>query len=95
MMPPMGAAHIWSFFIVAFIFNFWVYSRHKGWWSRHAYDLSNGLDLGTAVFGLFYMTLALQDIYEVHWMGGSDEQCPLSICPTAPGVIKKNCPVFN
>ncbi|KAG2713871.1 hypothetical protein I3843_04G186400 [Carya illinoinensis] len=95
MMPPMGAAHIWSFFIVAFIFNFWVYSRHRGWWSRHAYDLSNGLDLGTAIFGVLYMTLALQDIYEVEWIGGSDEQCPLSVCPTAPGVIKKNCPVFN
>ncbi|XP_041009527.1 oligopeptide transporter 5-like [Juglans microcarpa x Juglans regia] len=95
MMPPMGAAHIWSFFIVAFIFNFLVYSRHKGWWSKHAYDLSNGLDLGTAIFGVLYMTLALQDIYEVQWIGGADEQCPLSLCPTAPGVIKKNCPVFN
>jgi hypothetical protein len=93
-LPPMGAAHAWAFYIVAFILRFWFYNKHKGWWVKYAYDLSNGLDLGTALFSVFYMSLALQNIFEVQWKGSGDH-CPLASCPTAPGVIKRNCPLFT
>lgn len=97
-MPPMGTAHLWSFFILAFIVNFVVNSKNRGWWTKYAYNLSNGLDLGASVFSAVSMVLTLQGIYEVEWNWkgyGYGNDCPLAACPTAPGIVIDNCPVFN
>ncbi|KAJ7970941.1 Oligopeptide transporter [Quillaja saponaria] len=94
MMPPMGSAHIISFFVVAIIMNFIVYKKCNEWWNKRAYDFSNGLDTGVTLFSLVQMPLMLNRIYGPEWWG-NQEQCPLVDCPTDPSVKNPNCPAVN
>ncbi|MCI22568.1 oligopeptide transporter OPT family protein, partial [Trifolium medium] len=77
-------------------FNFYVYKHFKSWWARHTYILSAALDAGIAFMGvLLYFSLQSYDINGPAWWGlEGDDHCPLAVCPTAPGVVTKGCPVF-
>ncbi|CAB4281855.1 unnamed protein product [Prunus armeniaca] len=93
-MPPAKAVHYITWFAVGIFFSFYVYKRHKGWWARHNYILSAALDAGLAFMGvLLYFTLQSNNINGPEWWGLGGDHCPLAICPTAPGVVAKGCPV--
>lgn len=94
-MPLAKAVNSVSWFAVGIIFNLVVYRRFKGWWARHNYILSAGLDVGVAFMGtLCYFTLQYYDIAGPSWWGLSiDDHCPLANCPTAPGIKVDQCPV--
>ncbi|KAJ0809749.1 putative oligopeptide transporter, OPT superfamily [Helianthus annuus] len=77
--------------------NFVVYRKFKGWWARHNYILSAGLDAGVAFMAILcYFFLQIKDINGPQWWGmDADDHCPLAGCPTAPGVKVDGCPVVN
>uniref|UniRef100_A0A2N9EJG1 Uncharacterized protein n=1 Tax=Fagus sylvatica TaxID=28930 RepID=A0A2N9EJG1_FAGSY len=62
--------------------------RFKGWWVRHNYILSAGLDAGVAFMAILcYFTLQIRDINGMRWWGlDLNDHCPLASCPTAPGI---------
>ncbi|KAL5981935.1 OPT superfamily [Asimina triloba] len=94
-MPPARAVNYISYFVVGFIFNVYIYRRFKGWWARHNYILSAGLDLGVALMGILLFSLQNYNVYGMAWWGlEDDDHCPLAACPTAPGILKDGCPVF-
>jgi len=82
---------------VGLFFNYYVYTRYKGWWAKYNYILSAGLDAGIAFMGLLlYFSLQTKDIFGVEWWGLSqDDYCPLARCPTAPGIEAKGCPALQ
>ncbi|XP_048139095.1 oligopeptide transporter 1-like [Rhodamnia argentea] len=92
---PARPVHYWTFFTAAAAYHLVARRLAKGWWARHVYDVSNGLDLGSAFFGvLLALCFGFSDIRGPYWSGRDfNEFCPLSKCPTAPGVVQKNCPV--
>ncbi|KAJ7963587.1 Oligopeptide transporter [Quillaja saponaria] len=94
--PPAKAVHYISWGAVGIFFNFYIYRKFKGWWARHNYILSAGLDAGLAFMGvLLYFTLQSNDIIGPSWWGlENGDHCPLAKCPTAPGVVAKGCPVL-
>ncbi|KAL5699954.1 oligopeptide transporter [Ranunculus cassubicifolius] len=96
MMPPARAVNYITWGAFGLFFNFYVYKRYKGWWARHNYILSAGLDAGVAFMAILcYFTLQIKDINGPQWWGLElDDHCPLAHCPTAPGVVAKGCPVF-
>lgn len=96
LMPPARAVNFITWIAVGVIFNCYIYRKHKGWWARHNYILSAGLDAGVAFAGVvIYFALQMQDITGVSWWGMDlGDHCPLASCPTAPGVVSKGCPVF-
>ncbi|KAJ0783340.1 putative oligopeptide transporter, OPT superfamily [Helianthus annuus] len=71
--------------------------KFKGWWARHNYILSAGLDAGVAFMAILcYFFLQIKDINGPQWWGmDADDHCPLAGCPTAPGVKVDGCPVVN
>ncbi|MFS7943526.1 putative oligopeptide transporter, OPT superfamily [Helianthus anomalus] len=77
--------------------NFVVYWKFKGWWARHNYILSAGLDAGVAFMAILcYFFLQIKDINGPQWWGmDADDHCPFAGCPTAPGVKVDGCPVVN
>ncbi|XP_065862709.1 oligopeptide transporter 1-like [Euphorbia lathyris] len=93
-MPPARAVHFLTWGVVGIFFNFYVYRKHKGWWGRHTYILSAGLDAGLAFMAIFlFFSLQAQDIYGPQWWGlDSTDHCPLAKCPTQPGVNATGCP---
>ncbi|KAL5574850.1 hypothetical protein UlMin_016549 [Ulmus minor] len=95
-MPPARAVNYICWGSVGFFFNFYVYRRYKGWWARHNYILSAGLDAGVAFMAILcYFTLQVRDINGMRWWGlDLDDHCPLASCPTAPGIEVEGCPVF-
>ncbi|KAL5575795.1 hypothetical protein UlMin_017494 [Ulmus minor] len=95
-MPPARAVNYICWGCVGFFFNFYVYRRYKGWWARHNYILSAGLDAGVAFMAILcYFTLQVRDINGMRWWGlDLDDHCPLASCPTAPGIEVEGCPVF-
>ncbi|CAK7324482.1 unnamed protein product [Dovyalis caffra] len=95
-MPPARTVHFWSWGVVGFVFNYYIYKRYKGWWARHNYILSAALDAGVAFMAvILYFTLQSKDIYGPNWWGlDSSDHCPLAKCPTAPGIEVKGCPVL-
>ncbi|KAL9660216.1 hypothetical protein QQ045_025028 [Rhodiola kirilowii] len=95
-MPPARAVNYWCWITVGLFFNFVVYKRFKGWWARHNYILSAGLDAGVAFMAiLVYFTLQVRDVNGVKWWGlDLDDHCPLASCPTAPGINVTGCPIF-
>lgn len=95
-LPVAKPAAAMPWFILALFFNVYVYKRHKGWWARHAYVMSAGLDAGIAFFAiLVFFTLQNRNINGVQWWGMElDDHCPLAKCPTAPGIVIEGCPVF-
>ncbi|XP_010448244.1 PREDICTED: oligopeptide transporter 5-like [Camelina sativa] len=96
MMPMAKAVNYWSWFVVGFIFNYYIFRRYKGWWARHNYILSAALDAGTAIMGvLIYFVFQNNNISLPDWWGSENtDHCPLANCPTAKGIVVKGCPVF-
>lgn len=96
-MPSAKAVNYMCWFAVGIFFNFVVYKRYKGWWVRHTYILSAGLDAGVAFLAiLLYFTLQIKDINGPTWWGLEvSDHCPLATCPTAPGIQVEGCPVFQ
>eukprot|EP00262_Sarcandra_glabra_P000526 TRINITY_DN1060_c1_g1_i3.p1 TRINITY_DN1060_c1_g1~~TRINITY_DN1060_c1_g1_i3.p1 ORF type:complete len:811 (-),score=105.73 TRINITY_DN1060_c1_g1_i3:152-2584(-) len=95
MMPAAGAVNYWCWGAVGFFFNYVVYRKYKGWWARHNYVLSAGLDAGVAFMAILtYIALQMKDINGVNWWGlDVADHCPLAHCPTAPGIVVEGCPV--
>lgn len=93
-MPPTRAVNYNMWFAVGIFFNFVVYKKFKGWWARHNYILSAGLDAGVAFMAILcYFVLQIRDINGPKWWGMEiDDHCPLAGCPTAPGINVEGCP---
>ncbi|XP_050944890.1 oligopeptide transporter 7-like isoform X2 [Cucumis melo] len=92
-MPPATAVNYTSWIVIGFASGFVAYRHYRGWWSRHNYLLSGALDAGLAFMGVFlYLCLGMQHI-SLQWWGGDSDACPLASCPTAPGIVVKDCPV--
>ncbi|TXG63626.1 hypothetical protein EZV62_010620 [Acer yangbiense] len=91
-----GTVGYWSWIFVGIVFNLIVYRKYKDWWGRYNYLLAYGLDLGVAFQVLLTsMTLQMSGVYGVNWWGlDVGDHCPLSQCPTAPGVSVEGCPVL-
>ena len=85
-MPPARAVNYLCWCAVGIFFNFYVFRRYKGWWARHNYILSAGLDAGVAFMAMLcYFTLRIRHINGMRWWGLElDDHCPLASCPTAP-----------
>ncbi|KAL6955703.1 OPT superfamily [Sarracenia purpurea var. burkii] len=96
-LPPARAVNYICWLAVGIFFNFVVYRKFKGWWARHNYILSAGLDAGVAFMAILcYFTLQIRDINGMRWWGlDLDDHCPLASCPTAPGIQADGCPVFH
>lgn len=96
-MPPARAVNYTMWFIIGIFFNFVVYRRYKGWWARHTYVLSAGLDAGLAFMAMLtYLAIQYKNINGIQWWGLElDDHCPLASCPTAPGIKVGNCPVYE
>ncbi|KAL0353333.1 UNVERIFIED_CONTAM: Oligopeptide transporter 5 [Sesamum angustifolium] len=96
-MPVAKAVNYVCWFSVGLFFNLYVYRRYKGWWARHNYILSAGLDAGVAFMAtLCFFTLQNHNIGGPSWWGlDVSDHCPLANCPTAPGIHVKGCPVFH
>lgn len=95
-MPPAKAVNYWTWGAVGIFFNIYVFKRFKGWWARHNYVLSAALDAGVAFLGIIiFFALQSKDIIGPNWWGlDSSDQCPLAVCPTAPGIVIEGCPVL-
>ncbi|KAF8082171.1 hypothetical protein N665_0845s0029 [Sinapis alba] len=95
-MPRAKAVNYWSWVIVGVVFNYYVFRRYKGWWARHNYILSAGLDAGTAIMGvLIYFALQNNNISFPDWWGSENtDHCSLAHCPTEKGIVIGGCPVF-
>lgn len=60
--PPVRYLNYITWVIVGIFFNFYVYRKFKGWWTRNTYILSAGLDVGVTFMGLvLYFTLQSYD----------------------------------
>ncbi|EOY29015.1 PREDICTED: oligopeptide transporter 1 [Theobroma cacao] len=96
-LPAARVVNYWCWGVVGMFFNFFVYRRFKGWWARHNYILSAGLDSGVAFMAILcYFTLQMRSINGPSWWGAQlDDHCPLASCPTAPGIEVEGCPVFQ
>ncbi|RDY08099.1 Oligopeptide transporter 5, partial [Mucuna pruriens] len=96
--PPARSVNYITWGIVGIFFNFYVYNKFKAWWARHTYILSAALDAGVAFMGvILYFALQSYNIFGPIWWGqdaDGDGHCPLAKCPTAPGVIARDCPVL-
>ncbi|XP_019179271.1 PREDICTED: oligopeptide transporter 5-like [Ipomoea nil] len=95
--PIVKSVNYVCWFAVGLYFNLYVYRKHKGWWARHNYILSAGLDVGVAFMAILcYFTLQGGGINGPKWWGLElDDHCPLASCPTAPGIVVQGCPVFQ
>ncbi|KAG6523347.1 hypothetical protein ZIOFF_013203 [Zingiber officinale] len=96
-LPVGGMVGYWNWFIVGLLFNYFIYHKHREWWTRYNYLLSAGLDAGSAVFVLLLsVSLQFQNIYGANWWGLElSDHCPLANCPTVPGVIIEGCPIIQ
>ncbi|ONK60611.1 uncharacterized protein A4U43_C08F20450 [Asparagus officinalis] len=96
-MPPARAVNFIMWGAVGIFFNLFVYRRFKGWWARHNYVLSAGLDAGVAFLAILsYFTLQSNNINGPKWWGLElDDHCPLASCPTAPGINVEGCPLYE
>ncbi|CAL0326649.1 unnamed protein product [Lupinus luteus] len=95
--PPARSVSYITWGVVGIFFNFYVYKKFKGWWARHTYILSAGLDAGVAFLAvILYFSLQCYGIFGPTWWGlEADDHCPLANCPTAPGVYAEGCPVLS
>jgi hypothetical protein len=96
-MPAVKAVNYMCWLSVGIVFNLVVYNRYRGWWVRHNYILSAGLDVGVAFsVVLLFFTLQMKNINGPTWWGLEvSDHCPLATCPTAPGIQVEGCPVFQ
>lgn len=95
--PPAGPVHFWAWGAAGTFFNYYIYNKYRGWWARYNYVLSAALGAGVAVMGvLLFFALQYHDIAGPEWWGlDVDDHCPLSTCPTAPGIVVHGCPTFS
>ncbi|RWR84907.1 OPT domain-containing protein [Cinnamomum micranthum f. kanehirae] len=95
-MPPARAVNYQCSGAVGIFFNFVVYRRYRGWWAKHNYVLSAGLDAGVAFMAILsYFALKNKDILGVSWWGlDVEDHCPFAHCPTSPGIVVEGCLVF-
>ncbi|KAB1215526.1 Oligopeptide transporter 7 [Morella rubra] len=92
-MPPATAVNYTTWVIAGFLSGYVAYRYYPDWWRRHNYVLSGALDAGLAFMGvLLYFCLGLEDV-SLSWWGNDLDGCPLASCPTAKGVVIKDCPV--
>ncbi|KAG6523730.1 hypothetical protein ZIOFF_013607 [Zingiber officinale] len=96
-LPFGGMLGYWSWFIIGFLFNYFIYHKHREWWTRYNYLLSVGLDAGCAFFILLLsVSLQFQNIYGANWWGLElSDHCSLANCPTISGVIIEGCPIIQ
>ncbi|XP_030442110.2 oligopeptide transporter 1-like [Syzygium oleosum] len=96
-MPPGRVLNYTTWGVVGIFFNFYVYKRFKGWWSRYNYVLSAALDAGVAFMAviLYFAFQSIQVLGPQWWGLADDDQCTLAGCPTAPGVKVEGCPVIG
>ncbi|KAK1431605.1 hypothetical protein QVD17_08076 [Tagetes erecta] len=95
MMPPASAVNYTSWILIAFLSGYVIFKYYPEAWQRYNYILAGGLDAGTAFMSVF-LFLGLQNAgISINWWGNSGEGCPLATCPTAPGVVVPDCPVFT
>ncbi|KAH7445193.1 hypothetical protein KP509_02G112200 [Ceratopteris richardii] len=95
LMPPATTVNYTSWIIIGTVFNYFVFKYHKGWWKRYNYVLSAAMDAGVAFMAVaLYIFLQLPGA-EMNWWGTNGDHCPLSTCPTAPGIAVPGCPVFH
>ncbi|XP_047317646.1 oligopeptide transporter 3-like [Impatiens glandulifera] len=93
-MPPATPTNIASWLVTGTIFNYFVFKYRKGWWQKYNYVLSAALDAGTAFMGVLIFVVLQNENRHLNWWGSEVDHCPLAACPTAPGIVVKNCPVF-
>ncbi|XP_023552099.1 oligopeptide transporter 3-like [Cucurbita pepo subsp. pepo] len=93
-MPPATPTNIASWLITGTIFNYFVFRYHKRWWQKYNYVLSASLDAGTAFMGVLLFIVLQNGGHSLKWWGSQPDHCPLAKCPTAPGIVVKECPVF-
>ncbi|KAI8050581.1 oligopeptide transporter [Syncephalis plumigaleata] len=77
--PLFPANFLMSSFIVAFIFQYFVYRRHHGWWKRYNYIFSAAMDAGTQLSTMF-ITLALSSVIFPAWLGNGDNTGNFELC---------------
>ncbi|RKP26649.1 OPT oligopeptide transporter protein-domain-containing protein [Syncephalis pseudoplumigaleata] len=68
-------------FIVAFIFQYYLYRRQHDWWKRYNYVLSAALDAGTQIC-IMFVVVAFSNTPFPTWIGNSlpnTEMCDLSL----------------
>nr|CAD1826645.1 unnamed protein product [Ananas comosus var. bracteatus] len=76
-MPFAKPVHYWSWFIVAFFFNYVVYRRWRAWWSRYNYLLSSALTCGVALMALLGSIFQFNGINGIGWWGQAvSDHCP-------------------
>jgi len=83
-LPPAQAISYPSYFIVAFIFQYIIYRRHRAWWERYTYITSAAMDAGTAIMGILIFLILQNNGIEVSWWGNDPddlEHCPLAAEP--------------
>ncbi|EPS60835.1 hypothetical protein M569_13965 [Genlisea aurea] len=95
-MPSAKTVNYLCWFAIGIFFNVYVYRRFKGWWARHNYVMSAGLDAGVAFFAtLCYFSVQMHGVEGPQWWGlDQGDHCPLANCPTLPGIQVAGCPVF-
>jgi OPT family small oligopeptide transporter len=79
--PLFPANFFLSSFIMAFIFQYFIYRRHHGWWKRYNYIFSAAMDAGTQLATMF-ITIAFSTLVFPAWIGnggnsGNREWCDL------------------
>ncbi|CAN1835229.1 Oligopeptide transporter 5 [Linum perenne] len=94
---PAKPVHYLSWGAVGVFFNYYVYSKYKGWWARHTYIMSAALDAGVAFMAvMIYFSLQNKSIYGPQWWGlEADDHCLLAKCPTVPGIVVDGCPAIH
>ncbi|CAM8950570.1 unnamed protein product [Rhodiola kirilowii] len=94
-MPRATAVNYTTWILVGFLSGFVAYRYRPGWWKRHNYVLSGALDAGLAFMGvLLYLCLGLEET-SLSWWGNDLDGCPMASCPTAKGIVIKDCPIFR
>ncbi|KAI3991594.1 hypothetical protein MKX01_001061 [Papaver californicum] len=93
-MPPATPTNIASWLVTGTIFNYFVFVYRKRWWQKYNYVLSAALDAGTAFMGVLLFFTLQNAHHNLKWWGTQLDHCPLSTCPTEPGISVKGCPVF-
>ncbi|RKP06142.1 OPT oligopeptide transporter protein-domain-containing protein [Thamnocephalis sphaerospora] len=84
--PQSPSNFVFSGFIVSFVFQYFLYRRHHGWWKRYNYVLSASLDAGTQVAAMFVFA-AFANAPFPEWIGNaspSAEMCDMSLVIPQP-----------
>ncbi|RKP27323.1 OPT oligopeptide transporter protein-domain-containing protein [Syncephalis pseudoplumigaleata] len=77
--PLAPPTFIMSSFIIAFVFQYFIYRRHHGWWKRNTYILSAALDAGTQVSTLF-IVFGLSTVAFPGWFGNNNNSGNIERC---------------